>query len=119
MVPGVVQIEPVLPVRAPAVNREPSRQATDGEQPAPSTQASGVAVQAAISAALVQNAPRSVPVTDDREIRLTVKSDTHEVIATLVNTQTNEVIREIPPAEMRKASEVIRALLGQSVDKLV
>ena len=112
MVPVVAQIEPVIPVRAPAVNAQPLRQATDASQSAPPAQAAAKAVQAV-------QAPRRAPVTDDREIRLTVNEDTHEVIATLVDTQTNEVIREIPAAEMRRASEVIRAITGQLINKVV
>jgi len=39
-------------------------------------------------------------------------------VATLVNTQTNEVIRTIPGEETRRAREVIRAIAGQLLDKL-
>jgi len=109
MVPVIAQIEPLIPIRAPAVNAEPLRQATDAAQP----------VQAATKAVQPVQGPRQAPVTNDREIRLTVNEDTHEVIATLVDIETNEVIREIPAAEMRRASEVARAITGQLINKIV
>jgi len=118
MVAVVAQIQPVTPVRARVVNAEVLPQAADGASSAVFAQASGAAEQAAISAALAETAPRSAPVTDDQEIRLTVKSDTHEVIASLVDTQTNEVIREVPPEEMRRAAAVIRAIIGHLIDKV-
>ena len=118
MVAVVAQIQPVTPVRARVVNAEVLPQAADGVSADVSAQASGAAEQAAVNAALVAEAPRPAPVTDDQEIRLTVKSDTHEVIASLVDTQTNEVIREVPPEEMRRAAEVIRAIIGHLIDKV-
>jgi uncharacterized FlaG/YvyC family protein len=48
-----------------------------------------------------------------------VESDTHEVIASLVDTDTDEVIRQIPAEATRRASEVIRAITGQLIDKVV
>jgi uncharacterized FlaG/YvyC family protein len=50
---------------------------------------------------------------------LTVESDTHEVIASLVDIETNAVIRQIPAEATRRASEVIRAITGQLIDKIV
>jgi uncharacterized FlaG/YvyC family protein len=50
---------------------------------------------------------------------LTVEPETHEVIATLVNKETNEVIRQIPAEEMNRAAEVIRAITGQLIDQMV
>jgi uncharacterized FlaG/YvyC family protein len=47
-----------------------------------------------------------------------VEPDTHEVIATLVDPETNEVIRQVPGEETRRAGEVIRAIAGQLLDKL-
>ena len=112
MVPVVAQIEPVTPVRARVVNVEAVRQITDAAQSSPAPQAAAKGVQPV-------QPPRPAPVTDDQEIHLSVKSDTHEVIATLVDTQTNEVIRQIPAAETRRASEVIRAITGQLIDKVI
>jgi len=59
-----------------------------------------------------------LPQVADGELRLTVKTDTHEVLAALVDTQTNEVIREIPAEEMRRAAEVMRAIIGHLIDKV-
>jgi uncharacterized FlaG/YvyC family protein len=52
-------------------------------------------------------------------ITLRIDESTHEVIAVVKDRETNKVIREIPPEEMRTASEVIRALIGRLVDKRV
>lgn len=112
MVPVVAQIESVTPVRARVVNAEAVRQVTDAAQSSPAPQAGRKGVQPV-------QAPRPAPVTDNQEIHLSVKSDTHEVIATLVNTATNEVIRQIPAAETRRAADVIRAITGQLIDKVV
>ena len=112
MIPVVAQIEPVASVRAPVVNAEASRQLTNAAQSSLSGQAAAKALQP------VQVA-RQAPVADGREIRLAVKLDTHEVIATLVDRDTDEVIRQIPAAETRRAGDVIRAITGQLLDKVV
>jgi uncharacterized FlaG/YvyC family protein len=108
MIPVIAQIDQVAAVRAAAV---PLRQAADGAR-------SDVASQAVRNASQTVEARRAVSVPSAPGIRLTVKPDTHEVIATLVNTETNEVIREIPGEETRRAREVIRAIAGQLLDKL-
>jgi FlaG protein len=112
MVSVIAQIEPVAPVRAPAVRPGPSRPTPDAAQSVPSAQSAGTPAPAA-------QPPRPIQITSDQEIHLTVKSDTHEVIATLVDTETNTVIRQIPAEETRRASEVIRAITGQLIDKVV
>jgi hypothetical protein len=112
MITMVAQIEPVASVRSPVVSGEPRRQAPDS---APSY----VAEQPVRDAAPVKEAPRYVPVANNDELRLIVDADTHEVIATLVDAQTHEVIRHIPGEETRRAAEVIRAVTGQNIDKVV
>jgi uncharacterized FlaG/YvyC family protein len=89
-----------------------SQQVANAAQSAPAGQAAAKAVQPV-------QAPRRAPVTDGREIHLAVESDTHEVIASLVDTDTDEVIRQIPAEATRRASEVIRAITGQLIDKVV
>jgi flagellar protein FlaG len=111
MIPVVAQIESVAAVAAPGVIREPLRQARNTDQPNSSAHAARKAAQAA-------DTPRPAPVTQDNGLRLTVSSDTHEVVATLVDTKTNEVIREIPSEEMQRAAKVIRAIIGQIVDQV-
>ena len=112
MVPVIAQIETVAVVRAPAVGAGPSRPAPGVAQSAPSAQPVRKPVPAA-------EPPRPIVIANDQEIHLTVKSATHEVIATLVDTETNAVIRQIPAEETRRASEVIRAITGQLIDKVV
>jgi uncharacterized FlaG/YvyC family protein len=118
MIALAAQIEPVTPVRAPAVDAEPLRQATDGARADVSAQATREARQTPINVAQPAKEPRPAPVANDHEIRLTVNSDTHEVIATLIDLETNEVIREIPSEDMRRGAEVMRAIIGQIIDKV-
>jgi uncharacterized FlaG/YvyC family protein len=55
----------------------------------------------------------------DHAITLSVDDLTHEVIALVRDRATNKVIGEIPAEEMRTAAKVIRAIIGQNVDKVV
>jgi uncharacterized FlaG/YvyC family protein len=55
----------------------------------------------------------------DHAITLSVDDSTHEVIALVRDRATNKVIGEIPSEEMRTAAKVIRAIVGQNVDKVV
>jgi uncharacterized FlaG/YvyC family protein len=111
MIPVVAQIEPVVAVATPAVSREPLRQSTNQGESNSSAHAARKAAQAA-------DTPRPAPVTKDHGLRLTVNPDTHEVVATMVDRKTNEVIREIPSEEMQRAAEVMRAIIGQLVDQV-
>ena len=108
MVPVIAQIEPVATVRASAVSAGPSR-------PAPAA----ASVQPARDLPPAAPPPRPIPVANGQEIHLTIESDTHEVIASLVDVETNAVIRQIPAEATRRASEVIRAITGQLIDKVV
>jgi FlaG protein len=55
----------------------------------------------------------------DHAITLSVDDLTHEVIALVRDRATNKVIGEIPAEEMRTAAKVIRAIVGQNVDKVI
>jgi hypothetical protein len=110
MVPVITQIEAITAVRAIADNVRPYRSATEA------IRSNGPAKAAKNDAGKAQ--PPVAPVANDHGLRLSVNSNTHEVVATLVNTATNEVIRTIPGEETRRAGDVIRAIAGQVVDKL-
>ena len=110
MIPVIAKIEQVASVRPSVGNAEVLRPAPGPRRP------NGSAEAAKNVAREVQ--PRPVPVADHHGIRLTVDSNTHEVLATLVNTATNEVIRTVPGEETRRAREVIRGIAGQLLDKL-
>ncbi len=110
MIPEIAQIEQVASVRVSAGNAGQLRPAPDASR------SNGSAKAAKNADREVQ--PRRAPVANDHGLRLTVKTDTHEVIATLVNTETNEVIRQIPGKETQRAGEVIRGIAGQLLDKL-
>ena len=110
MIPVIAKIEQVASVRAFAGNAEILRGALNAN---PSNGSADVAKHAASEVK-----PRRAPVTDNHGLRLTVDSNTHKVLATLVNTATNEVIRTIPGEETGRAGEVIRAIAGQLLDKI-
>jgi uncharacterized FlaG/YvyC family protein len=106
------QIEPATFVEGVVPGRGRSSSPVTGPRTDPSAQEERKAPEAA-------SAERSgtVAVLPERSLRLKVDQDTHEVIAEVIDQETNKVIREIPAEEMRRAGEVIRALLGQLVDK--
>jgi hypothetical protein len=111
MIPPVAnQIEPIASVAAPPPGQEPARTAS-GSDPVV------VQIPRALQSAS-DDAPRAPVVVNDHILRLTVKPDTHEVIALVVDPVTDHVIREIPPEEMRRAAEVIRAIIGQLIDRV-
>jgi hypothetical protein len=110
MTPVVSQIERVGSVRPSAGNAEELRPALGATRPNGSSEAAKNVARDA--------EPRPAPVADHHGIRLTVNTNTHEVLATLVNTTTNEVIRTIPGEGTRRAGEVIRGITGQLLDKL-
>ena len=108
MIPLLTPVEAVASVRAPAGSL---RQAADGARSDKSAQA-------------VRNSSRGLgthqpaPLATDQGIRLNLRPGSDEVIATLVNTKTNETIRVIPGEETRRAGDVIRGIAGQILDKL-
>src|ERR1700756_4280807 len=105
------------PVEAVAAVAVPA--GTDAPRPSSGTPAPRPSQTVKATSANIPVPNPSVSLASDRFLRFMVNTQTHEVIAAVVDQETNKVIREIPPEEMRKASEVIRALLGQVVDKHV
>ena len=53
----------------------------------------------------------------NRKIHLEVENDTHEVIVKIVDSETKEVIRQLPPEEMVKLSKNAKDLKGLLIDK--
>lgn len=49
--------------------------------------------------------------------RFSVDKDTKEEIIQIYNTQTNEVVKEIPPEAIRKMSAEIMQILGENVNE--
>jgi hypothetical protein len=105
------QIEFIAPLLPPVAGTDVPR------GPSPAVRSDQAAAGADGAKGQIPQAPP--PNINDHELRLTINSETHEVIAQVIDPQTNQVIREIPPEDMRKASEVIRSLLGKVVDKFV
>lgn len=54
-----------------------------------------------------------------RELRLTVDQELEQVIARVVDSETGETVRTIPPDELVEAAKRLRALLGQMLDREV
>lgn len=57
------------------------------------------------------------PATETSELRLRVDEDLKEVIATVVDTQTGEVLKSYPPEEVISAAKKLKAILGQVLDR--
>lgn len=53
----------------------------------------------------------------DKEIRLHVNKDINQVIVTVINKNTNEVIYEYPYKELQKLAEYLKDMTGFLVDK--
>lgn len=59
------------------------------------------------------------PVSPTSELRLRVDEDLKEVIATIVDTKTGEVVKSYPPEEVLSAAKKLKAMLGQILDRNV
>ena len=59
------------------------------------------------------------PVSDTSELRLRVDDDLKEIIATVVDTETGEVVKSFPPEEVISAAKKLKAMLGQILDRNV
>jgi len=58
------------------------------------------------------------PVQAPNELRLRVEQDLDLVVAKVVNSETEEVVREIPPEELVDAAKKLNAILGQLLDRV-
>ncbi|MEO5954703.1 MAG: flagellar protein FlaG [Nitrospiraceae bacterium] len=72
----------------------------------------------AVEAKLVE-AAAAVTVMPTYDFQFRVNTETQEITAVIVDPNTRAVIREIPAKEMHAASDVIRRLIGPSVNKTV
>ncbi len=59
------------------------------------------------------------PVSETNELHLRVDEDLKEVVATVVDTQTGEVVKSYPPEEVISAAKKLKAMLGQILDRNV
>lgn len=53
------------------------------------------------------------------ELRLRVEEDIDMVVAQVVNSETKEVVREIPPEELVQTAKRLNAIIGQILDREV
>ena len=56
---------------------------------------------------------------EPNELRLSVDDELKQVVAKVVNRDTGEVVREIPPEDILGAAKVLKAILGQMLDREV
>ena len=61
----------------------------------------------------------SGPVSATSELRLRVDDELKEVIATVVDAETGEVLKSYPPEEVISAAKKLKAMLGQILDRNV
>ena len=59
------------------------------------------------------------PGRDTSELRLRVDDELKQVIATVVDTETGEVLKSYPPEEVISAAKKLKAMLGQILDRNV
>jgi flagellar protein FlaG len=52
------------------------------------------------------------------KLSFNVQKDTHRIVVRIMDTETDQVIRQIPPESMLRVSEEIRRVLGSRVDLL-
>lgn len=52
-----------------------------------------------------------------KDLRLSVDRELDEVVARVVDSESGEVIREVPPEELVKLAKTLRALMGQLLDR--
>lgn len=59
------------------------------------------------------------PVSPTSELRLRVDEDLQQVIATVVDTETGDVVKSYPPEAVISAAKKLKVMLGQILDRNV
>ena len=59
------------------------------------------------------------PVSQTSELRLRVDEELEQVIATVVDTETGDVVKSYPPEAVISAAKKLKAMLGQMLDRNV
>lgn len=54
-----------------------------------------------------------------KDLRLSVDRELDRVVARVVDSESGEVIREVPPEELVELAKTLRALMGQLLDRRV
>lgn len=52
-----------------------------------------------------------------KDLRLSVDRDLDQVVARVVDSESGEIIREVPPEELVELAKTLRALMGQLLDR--
>jgi flagellar protein FlaG len=53
------------------------------------------------------------PIIPPNELRLSIDPELERVVARVVNTETQEVVREVPPEELLETARALRNIVGQ------
>jgi len=75
-------------------------------------------VKASLSNQLEMSIQRVRSKSDSSHTKLSfnVRKDTHRIVVTVMNSETNQVIRQIPPESMLRVSEEIQKVIGSLID---
>jgi flagellar protein FlaG len=106
-----IPLDPAVGGRGPL---EPAGQAAAKASATPTRRGASTELARALAAELSKG-----PVSDTSELRLRVDDDLKEVIATVVDTETGEVVKSFPPEEVISAAKKLKAMLGQILDRNV
>ena len=52
------------------------------------------------------------------QLSFNVQKSTHRVVIKVMDTETNQIIRQIPPEQMLRVSEEIQKIIGSFIDRL-
>ena len=88
--------------------------ARSGQRLDSETQRAGAELKRAVLDELV-----GTDVDQPHELRLRVERDIDMLVGEVVNRDTNEVVREIPPEEIVATAKKLNAILGQVLDRMV
>ena len=73
--------------------------------------------QRALVRAIAGSLDKAVVAPQRMEVRMRVEEDLNRVIARIVDSDTGEVIREVPPDELVDLAKRVQALIGAMFDK--
>jgi flagellar protein FlaG len=71
----------------------------------------------ALAAVIAGSLDKAVVAPQRMEVRMRVEEDLNRVIARIVDSDTGEVIREVPPDELVDLAKRVQALIGAMYDK--
>jgi flagellar protein FlaG len=98
----------------------PANQTTDRDARiarSPSIVDNSAETKRALAAVIAGSLDKAVVAPQRMEVRMRVEEDLNRVIARIVDSDTGEVIREVPPDELVDLAKRVQALIGAMYDK--